>query len=97
MRLITWRALSTSLMDSARHVIGCHLTRETRVPHPFDDVASTIHQSLAGGGVQTEHEGNVAVPREALSARAHTAHVTVRLQTIPDYVQAHCVSRAYYY
>jgi hypothetical protein len=37
------------LMDSARHVIGCHSTQETRVQNACDDVASTIHQSLAGG------------------------------------------------
>jgi len=36
-------------MDSARHVIGCRLTQDTRVQHAFDDVASTIHQSLRGG------------------------------------------------
>jgi len=33
-------------MDSARHVIGCHVTRERRVQNSFDDVASTIHQCL---------------------------------------------------
>jgi len=33
-------------MDSARHVIGCHLTNTTRVRNALDDVASTIHQSL---------------------------------------------------
>jgi hypothetical protein len=37
------------LMDSARHVIGCHLTQETGVQNAFDDVASTIHQSLEAG------------------------------------------------
>ena len=35
-------------MDSARHVIGCHLSQETRDQNSFDDVAalsigSTIH------------------------------------------------------
>jgi len=34
------------LMDSARHVIGCRLTHETRVQIAFADVASTIHPSL---------------------------------------------------
>jgi hypothetical protein len=29
-------------MDSARHVIGWHVTQETRVQDPFDDVASNI-------------------------------------------------------
>jgi len=38
------------LMDSARHVIGCHLTRETRIRDAFDDVASTVCQSLEEGG-----------------------------------------------
>ena len=28
-------------MDSARHVIGCHINQETRKDHAFDDVAST--------------------------------------------------------
>jgi len=36
-------------MDSARQVIGCRLTHETRVHVAFDDVASTIHQSLFPG------------------------------------------------
>jgi len=39
-------------MDSARHVIGYHLTEEnedTRVQSAYDDGASTIHESLAGG------------------------------------------------
>ena len=42
-----WRVLR--LMDSARHVVGCHLTQQTRVQNGFDDVASTIHQSLGAG------------------------------------------------
>jgi len=33
------------LMDSARHVIGCHSTQGMRVYKAFDEVASTIHQS----------------------------------------------------
>ena len=46
-------------MDSARHVIGCHLTQETRVHKALDDVASTIHSpySLVGerrAGERTE-------------------------------------------
>jgi hypothetical protein len=40
------RADMWGLMDSARHVIGCHLTQETRVQNEFDDLASTIHQPL---------------------------------------------------
>jgi hypothetical protein len=37
-------------MDSARHIIGCHLTQETRVRNAFDYVASRILQSLVTGG-----------------------------------------------
>jgi hypothetical protein len=38
------------LMDSAaRHVIGCKLTQSTRVQNAFDDVAITMHHSLAAG------------------------------------------------
>ena len=36
-------------MDTACHVIGCHLTQESRVQNAFDEVASTIHQSVAQG------------------------------------------------
>ena len=36
-------------MDSACHVMGCHITQEIRVQNAFDDVASTIHQSLTRG------------------------------------------------
>jgi len=36
-------------MDSARHLIGSHFTKQTRVQNAFDDVASAIHQSLGGG------------------------------------------------
>ena len=39
-------AASQGLKDSARHVIGCLLTQYTRIQYAFDDVASTIHQSL---------------------------------------------------
>jgi hypothetical protein len=34
------------LMDSARHVTGCHLSLEIKVQNAFDDAASTIHQPL---------------------------------------------------
>jgi hypothetical protein len=38
-------------MDSARHVIGCNLTQETRIhySYAFDDVGSTMLQSLVHG------------------------------------------------
>jgi hypothetical protein len=39
-------ASSQGLMDSARHVIGCHSTQETWVQHACGELASTIHQSL---------------------------------------------------
>jgi hypothetical protein len=56
------------LMDSARHVMGCRLTQETRVQNAFDDVESTIHQSLGGGG------------HDAGSCRAQVArHVVKRI------------------
>jgi len=42
-------SLWKGLMDCARHVTGCRFTQETTVQHAFDDVASTIHQSLACG------------------------------------------------
>jgi hypothetical protein len=37
------------LMDIARHGITCHLAQEMKVQNAFDDVASTIHLSLATG------------------------------------------------
>jgi hypothetical protein len=40
-------------MDSARHVIGCHSSRETRVQNALDDVASTIRQSWVSRGFET--------------------------------------------
>jgi hypothetical protein len=43
----TGRATAQGLMDSARCVIGCHLTQETRVHIVTDDVACTIHMSLS--------------------------------------------------
>jgi hypothetical protein len=36
-------------MDNARHIIGYYSTHETSVQHVIDDVARTIHQSLADG------------------------------------------------
>ena len=33
-------------MDITRHVIGCHLTPETKVRSALDDVASNIRQAL---------------------------------------------------
>jgi len=42
MRSMTWQAL----MDDALHVTECRVTQETKVQNAFDDVASTIRQSL---------------------------------------------------
>ena len=33
------------LMDSACHVMGCHLTQDTRVPNVFDDVWHSLFMS----------------------------------------------------
>jgi len=33
-------------MDSAHHVTKCHLTQEMKAHNAFNDVASTLHQSL---------------------------------------------------
>jgi hypothetical protein len=38
-----------ALVDRARHLIGCHSTQERRAHSAFDDVAITIHESLARG------------------------------------------------
>jgi len=51
------------LMDSARHVMGCLLYQVTRVYYAFDDVASTIHQSLARGKKPSDTWGGVAWER----------------------------------
>ena len=49
-RLMTWRADCPSVLtDGARHVIGRHLSQETRARHSFDEVASNILESLRGG------------------------------------------------
>ena len=38
------------LIDSARHVISCNLTQDTRVPNALEDVASGSPQTLIRGG-----------------------------------------------
>jgi len=35
------------LIDSVRNVMGCGLNQDTRVQDMFDDVVSTIHESLS--------------------------------------------------
>ena len=42
-----WRAMG--LADTARHVIGCHLTQETRFEMCVDDVADNTCQALLHG------------------------------------------------
>ena len=42
------------MASTVHHDIGCYLTQETRVRNAFDDVASTVHQSLAEGGEDGE-------------------------------------------
>jgi hypothetical protein len=37
---------SDALMDSARHVTGCHINQEMRVSNAFDDVAGHLSWSL---------------------------------------------------
>ena len=72
MRLMTWRALSISLglMDSARHVIGCHSTQKVRVQDACDDVVSTFHESLPRGQqVQLPHRGDCSGHAYALAQR----------------------------
>ena len=66
-------------MDCARHVIGCHLTQETRVHKSFDDVASTIHQSL---GLGSERDNSfearaAAVLRNFLAVASNTKRAIV--------------------
>jgi hypothetical protein len=41
-QLLSWQGLT----HSARHVIGCRISQDTRVQNAFDDVASTIYQSI---------------------------------------------------
>jgi hypothetical protein len=62
MRLMMWRAIShTGSADSsiARHVIGCHLSQETRILGALDDVVSDGWQALSGGSEDEEEKGAV--------------------------------------
>jgi hypothetical protein len=63
------------LMDSDRHVMGCHSGQATRVQPAFDDVASNIRESLpARHGHFLDHAGDL---REVSleEASAYAAHV----------------------
>jgi len=44
MRAMTW--VEMGLADITRHIVGCHLTAETRGQNAFDDVASNIYPAL---------------------------------------------------
>ena len=70
-------------MDSARHVIGCHLTQESRVQNAFYDAASTIHQSLPRGVLAHHERGGegwaqaqqrLTAVHHSLAASAKTKH-----------------------
>jgi len=56
-------------MDSARHVIGCHITqtRGKRVQNAFEDVASTPHQSPPDAAISAAAAAPAAVPSRALA------------------------------
>ena len=45
-------------MHSARHLIRCRLTQQTRGYNAFDDAAITIHQSLIGGSLLGVGDGS---------------------------------------
>jgi hypothetical protein len=51
MSWMTWRAISSRLVDNARHVIGCLLNQKARVHNELDDndVARDICPALARG------------------------------------------------
>jgi len=69
-------SLNSRLVDSDRHVIGCHSTQETRVQNAFDavflscmayyDVAITTHQSLIRGVLRFLHVPADDLPRGAI-------------------------------
>ena len=63
---------SQGLADIARHVMGCRLSRETRVANALGDVASNIYQALphlgelraraqglAGGSLRTSNRPEI--------------------------------------
>ena len=58
-------------MDSARHVIGCHSTEESRFQTAFVDAVSSIHQSLSPGA-----ERKLRLPEDIERFRDLTMRVT---------------------
>jgi len=78
MRLIMRQALCIR-MDSTRHVLGWHLTQETRVHNVFDDAAGTIHQALPSG--QGSHAGSrPGAPRNCPAGQAWHWNTPVSLK-----------------
>ena len=57
-------------MDSARHFRGCLSTAETRAQNAFNDVASTMHQSLRSPAAPSPRP---SAARPAAAARPTTA------------------------
>jgi hypothetical protein len=51
------------LADTADLVIGCHLTRATRVHRALEDVASTVRPTLRLGRHPAQRHGRAARPR----------------------------------
>ena len=60
-------------MDIARHVRGCRLTQDTRVSHAFDDVASTIDQTLPQVDHLLAREPQAPLQRVPLRLGVHSA------------------------
>ena len=78
-------------MDSARQVIGCHVTREIRLQNAFDDVASTIYLGLMDSArhvigchltremrVQTALDDVPRIVHQSLPPAAHAPHLGER-------------------
>jgi len=57
-------------MDIDRHVIGCHLTQETRAQNPLDDVVGNICQAIYDGLEETETVNCLAAGCDAAATAA---------------------------
>jgi len=77
---MTRRALPISA-HTARHVIGCHLTQETRVHRALDDVAITIHQSC--------HLNQEIRVHKALDDVASTIHKSLAMDSARQVIGCH--------
>jgi len=83
--VMTWRALSIRMpLNSARHVIECHLTHETRNQDSCDDVASTVHQSLPNG-IEVDGIGPMANRSMHIADAGGQNIATVLMHTAPGY------------